>query len=82
MYSLIYSEKFIKQLSKLNKDLQVRIVSTLERCRIRPYAHVKKLVGVQYFSLRIGDYRIILDVKEDKLFIFVIEVGHRKKVYK
>jgi mRNA interferase RelE/StbE len=81
MYSLIYSDRFFKQLSKLNKDLQKRIVSTLERCRIRPYAHVKKLVG-PYYSLRVGDYRIIMDIKEDKLFIFVIEVGHRKKIYK
>tara|TARA_B100002003_G_C14134567_1_gene545596 strand:+ start:210 stop:455 length:246 start_codon:yes stop_codon:yes gene_type:complete len=81
MYSLIYSDRFFKQLSKLNKDLQKRIVSTLERCRIRPYAHVKKLVD-PYYSLRVGDYRIIMDIKEDKLFIFVIEVGHRKKIYK
>jgi|TARA_Y100000310_G_scaffold345826_1_gene470647 mRNA interferase RelE/StbE len=81
MYKLIYSDRFFKQIKKLNKDIQVRIVSTLERCRIRPHAHVKKLVG-PYYGLRVGDYRVILDIKENKLMIFVIEAGHRRNIYK
>lgn len=82
MYELVYSEKVLKQLKKLNKDIQSRIIFTLERCRIRPYAHVKKLVGGPYFSLRAGDYRVIMDIRDNELRIFVIEVGHRKRIYK
>ncbi|MDD5086545.1 MAG: type II toxin-antitoxin system RelE/ParE family toxin, partial [Candidatus Nanoarchaeia archaeon] len=59
-----------------------RIVSTLKRIRIRPYSHIKKLVGSNYFRLRVGDYRVILDIIENKLIIHVIEVGHRKNIYK
>ncbi len=82
MYSLIYSDKMLKQLYKLNKELQDRIIKTLERARIRPHYHTKKLVGSPHYSLRAGDYRIILDIVDKKLIIFVIEVGHRKRVYK
>ena len=82
MYQLIYSEEAFKQLKKLDKEIQKRIISTLERIRIRPYPHIKKLVGSPYFRLRVGDYRIILDIKENKLLIFIIEVGHRKNIYK
>jgi mRNA interferase RelE/StbE len=82
MHTLIYSDKILKQLKKLDKLLKKRILLTLERIRIRPYAYVKKLVGVPYFSLRVGDYRIILDIKDNKLLIFVVELGHRKKIYK
>jgi len=82
MYSLEYSETFRKQIKKLPKDLQKRVVNVLERIRILPYNYVKKLVGNPYFSLRAGDYRIILDIKQDKLIILVIEIGHRKKIYK
>ena len=81
MYELFYSEKALKQLEKLDKQLQERIISTLERCRIRPHAHIKKLVGNPYFSLRIGDYRAILNIKNNELRILVVEVGHRKNVY-
>jgi len=43
MYNIEFSKTAEKQLYKLEKDIQRRIVATLERCRIRPYAHVKKL---------------------------------------
>jgi mRNA interferase RelE/StbE len=81
MYSVEFSETADKQLSKLSRDIQIRIISSLERIRIRPQAHVLKLVGNPYFRLRVGDYRVILDIREDKLIVFVIEVGHRKKIY-
>ena len=82
MYELIYSDEARKQLKKLNKELQARILHTLERIRPRPTHHIKKLVGNPYFSLRVGDYRVILDIQDNKLIIFVIEVGHRKNIYK
>jgi len=82
MYGVEFSKVAEKQFYKLDKNIQVRIVSTLERCRIRPHAHAKKLVGNPYFSLRVGDYRVIIDINEGNLLILVIEVGHRKNVYK
>ncbi len=82
MFSVEFSKTAEKQLYKLEKNIQVRIISTLERIRIRPYPHVKKLVGSPYFRLRVGDYRLILDIQPDKLIIFVVEIGHRKGIYK
>jgi len=82
LYTLIYSDKFTKQIKRLDKGIQGRIISLLERCQIRPYAHAKKLVGSQYFSLRTGDYRIIIDIQRGKLMILVIMLGHRKDIYK
>ena len=81
MYNVEFSKTAEKQLYKLGKEIQLRIISTLERIRIRPYSHIKKLVGVPYFRLRVGDYRVILDIRDDKLVIFVIEIGHRKSIY-
>lgn len=81
-YTVIFSEFADKQLSKLPLDVQKRIISTIKRCRIRPYSHVKKLVGSSYFRLRVGDYRVIMDIRDNRLIIHVIEVGHRKKIYK
>ena len=82
MYSVEFSKVAEKQFYKLEKSVQERLVSALERCKIRPYPHVKKLVGIPYFSLRVGDHRVIVDIKKNELLIFVIEVGHRREVYK
>ena len=82
MYSIEFSITSQKQIYKLSKDIQKRIILALERIRITPYPHVKKLVGNPYFRFRVGDYRVILDIKESRLIIFVIEVGHRSDIYK
>ena len=82
MYYIEFTQTAERQFYKLEKEIQARIISTLERTRIRPHHYVKKLVGVPYFRLRAGDYRVILDIKNDKLIILVLEVGHRKKIYK
>ncbi|MBU2634282.1 MAG: type II toxin-antitoxin system RelE/ParE family toxin [Nanoarchaeota archaeon] len=82
MYEVEFSKTAEKQLYKLEKHTQVRIISTLERIKIRPYPHIKKLVDSPYFRLRVGKYRLILDIREGKLIIFIIEIGHRKNNYK
>lgn len=81
MYDLIFSETATHQLHKLERVLQERIISALERIRIRPEAYLKKLVGYSAYRLRVGDYRIIIDLDQNKLIILVLKMGHRKNVY-
>lgn len=82
MYELLYSERAKKFLKKLDKDSQKRIISSIERCRIRPYHFVSKIVASKYFRLRAGDYRVILKIEDGELTILIIKIGHRRNVYK
>lgn len=82
MYDIIFSEQALKQLEKLEKTTQERIIKVLERIRIRPEHFITTLVGDYGYKLRVGDYRVILDLDRDKLLILVIKVGHRKSIYK
>ncbi len=81
MYSLVYSDRARKQIGKLPHEIQKRIISSLERIRIRPEVYIDKLVGISGYKFRVGNYRVILDLEEEKLLILVLEVGHRKNVY-
>jgi mRNA interferase RelE/StbE len=81
MYEIIISDKAFKQIEKLEKAIQERIFAALEKIRIRPESFVKKLVGIPGFRLRVGDYRVILDIDKGKLLILVIKVAHRRSVY-
>lgn len=83
MYELIYSPAALKSLEKLERKDKERILTALERLRIRPEAcDTKKLVGMQAFRFRVGDYRVIFDMDNNKLLILILQVGHRKSIYK
>ena len=82
MYKIIVSDNALNQISKLPKDLQQRIFNSLERIKTRPYSYVSKLVGEEAYKLRVRDYRLIIEIEDDKLIILVIKAGHRKNIYK
>ena len=81
LYEVIFSQKAKKQLFKLEKVIQERIISALERIRIRPETYITKLVGDPGYKLRVGDYRVIMDIDKGNLLILVIKIGHRKNIY-
>ncbi len=82
MYEIIFSDKAKSQFNKLEKNVQERIGSVLERIKLRPEHFIEKLVGEPGFKLRVGDYRVFLDIDNNKLIILVLELGHRRNVYK
>lgn len=80
-YEVIFSDKALRQLKKMERNVQERIIAVLERIRIRPEAYVTKLVGDPGYRLRVGDYRVIMDIDNKELHILVLKVGHRKNIY-
>ncbi len=80
-YEVLFSDLAVKQLKKLDEDIRRRIIATLERIRIRPEAYLRKLVGDDGYRLRVGDYRVIVDLDKEKLIILVLRIGHRRNVY-
>lgn len=81
MYEIIFSDKARKQFEKLERLVQERITGALERIKIRPELYITKLVGDPAYKFRVGDYRIIMDVDHNRLYILIIKIGHRKNVY-
>lgn len=82
MYQLIILSKAEKQLKQLDALAQERILNKLDRIKVNPFRSIKRKQGVPYFILRIGEYRAILDIKQNKLIILVLDVGPRGKIYK
>lgn len=82
MHALIYSPGALKALEKLDRSVQERILIALERLRIRPEScDIKRLVGIPGYRFRVGDYRVIFDIEQEKLQILVLKIGHRRNVY-
>lgn len=80
-FEVIWSDPAIRQLKKLDRSVARRIFDKVGELADNPHRFVQKLVNSPYFRLRVGDYRIILDIQDDKLRILVLKVGHRASIY-
>lgn len=81
-YEIIWTPKSVENLKELNKEICKRVIRKVEELKLSPYHFVEKLVDVNCWKLRIGDYRILLDIEESKKQINILKIGHRKNVYK
>jgi len=68
-------------LKKLDRTVARRIFDKVGELRETPHRFVRKLANSPYYRLRVGDYRVILDIQETVLRILVLKVGHRKSIY-
>ena len=85
-WSVEVSDKAEKALAKLGSTVAIRIARTLREIaqlsdpRDRGEALTGNLSG--YWRYRIGDWRAIARIEDERLIILVIEVGHRREVYR
>lgn len=82
-YKIQIDDKVIKDLKKIDKIWQKRIVDKIKTVLTDDPYSGKKLVGnlSPYYRLRVGNYRVIYEVIEDEVVVEVIKVKHRKEVY-
>ena len=87
MWSLKFSKRADKQLSKMDAGVRRIIVAWLlkhiDGCE-DPRAFGKGLMANRSgeWHYRIGDYRVLGEILDDDLIVLAIEVGHRREVYK
>lgn len=84
MYSVEYTAHAIKDMNKLPAELKTKIFSDVSKIKEDPYEHVKKLktsAKTPLYSLRVGEYRVIMVIKDPVLIIQVVELGNRSKIY-
>ena len=78
---VIVLDKALKELSKISKPQARKILDAIENLSKYPdIQNIKKLKNhTPTHRLRVGDYRVLFDIEEDK--IIVGRVRHRKKAY-
>ena len=80
-FQIIWSESAARQLAKLDRAVSKRILSRVQDLETDPLRSLRKLVGVPYYRLRVGDYRVIVEVTQGKLLVLVLKVGHQSQIY-
>lgn len=86
-YKVRYTPVAIKQLKKLDKYTRKLIYAWIDKnlqdCE-NPRVHGKGLIENRsgQWRYRVGDYRLIAEIKEEEITILIVNVGHRKNIYK
>jgi mRNA interferase RelE/StbE len=88
VWTIKYTETSQRQLKKLDRSVALCVldyvderIATLED----PRSQGKNLVGPKmgsYWRYRVGDVRVICHLQDQVLLILVIEMGHRREVYR
>ena len=81
MYGLNFDKKAIEYLSKLDNTIKKRIWDKLQSLKEDPFRFLEHLESINGFKLRVGDYRLIIDVDENKKILNISKIGHRKNIY-
>ncbi|MBO1265524.1 type II toxin-antitoxin system RelE/ParE family toxin [Proteiniclasticum sp. SCR006] len=86
-YEVIYSKEAVKSLRKLDKGQIKLIYSWIENNLVNttnPRTNGKPLKGnlKEYWRYRVGEYRIIADIQDANITIVIVNIGHRRQVYK
>ena len=83
-YSYLFTAKAKKEIKKLPSSIQKRLAQKLLFIQTDPLKFSRKLVSSKLgtYRYRVGNYRVIFDLDQQKKLIIVLKVHHRKDVYK
>jgi mRNA interferase RelE/StbE len=84
MYTVVTTKSFNKAIARLPANWQKRIVAKIREVAANPYApnnNLTKLQGRDAYRLRVGDWRVIYELHDDRLVMLVLEVGPRGGIY-
>ena len=83
-YNIEFSRKAERQFKALTNQIQKRLKPKIDALAQNPRPRgVKKLEGEdELYRVRVGDYRVIYQVRDDVLIVLVVSLGDRKEIYK
>ena len=83
-YEVRYPPKALKEIDRLDKAQVMRIRrffgETLDLTN--PRSRGKPLVGRDEWRYRIGDYRVLCHIEDERVVVLVVKVAHRREVYR
>jgi mRNA interferase RelE/StbE len=76
------AEKFLRALTDKRLYLRLREAIDLLEKSPRPNSCVKLQGEAELYRVRVGDYRIVYQIQDRELVILVVQIGHRREIYR
>lgn len=80
-WTVIWSKRAEKQLDTLPKEIAIRILNKTDDVQVDPFAYLERLSNSHLYKFRVGNYRVIVDVINDKMILHSVLVKKRSRVY-
>jgi mRNA interferase RelE/StbE len=82
-YKVIFTKSVKKDFRKIPKLEVSKILNEIAYLAKNPRSSkTKKLKGEKLYRLRVGNYRVIYDIQDNLMLIFVVKLGHRSDMYR
>ena len=85
-YRIEFARSAKKEFDHLSAKLQDKVIEALRFLSENPFSELlktKKLKGAEsLYRIRLGDYRIIYEVRNHAMIVLVIKIGHRREIYR
>ena len=82
-YSIELVRSIRKDLRRIARKEVPKILKAIQSLADNPRpASSKKLTNEELYRIRIGNYRLLYEINDERLIVLVVKVGHRKNVYK
>ncbi|MCH7647029.1 MAG: type II toxin-antitoxin system RelE/ParE family toxin [Thaumarchaeota archaeon] len=81
-WTVIYAPKAEKDLEGLGEELAKKVILLMDKIALDPYRLLEKMTNSPFYKFRIGVYRGIVDIVNDKLILHLVKIKHRSQVYK
>jgi len=79
--NIVVTTRAKKDIEKLDKDTRKRVYLALEHLVSGQRVDIKKLRGTENYRIRVGDYRVIIEISEQSVTVYTLRVLHRREVY-
>lgn len=80
-YKIQFDKRALDFLNKLDHETEKRIWNKLQECKRNPFHYLKSLTQIKGYKLRVGDYRLIIDVQNKIKVLFVLKIDKRSRIY-
>lgn len=82
-WQISFTPRAEKELAAVDRPDRIRIIARLARLADDPRRarNVKALTGGGY-RLRVGDWRVLNEIRDELLIVLVVKIGHRREVYR
>ena len=82
MYKIDFSKQAVRFIRGLQEDIKDRIKRKFEDVKENPFRYLEHYEGDNFYKLRIGDYRCLIDIDFKNKILIIRVIDKRGRVYK